>query len=202
VGRVGSVDGRTGIGSGELQTGDLEVEMRESGSGSVVRVLAALALAALVGVFALSGCGSDSGTTTNETTLSEKPGMSEPGENKEAVEAEEAEEAKEAENTEAPKGKAGAGAEEATKEQPAGGGEQLEEGKTVFTTNCAACHTLADAGASGEVGPDLDQLKPDEATVEHQVINGGGPMPAFGSTLQKGEIEAVSKYVSSVAGKG
>ncbi|HET9186127.1 MAG TPA: cytochrome c [Solirubrobacterales bacterium] len=182
------------------KTGDLEVEMRESGSGSVVRVLAALALAALVGVFALSGCGSDSGTTTNETTLSEKPGMSEPGENKEA---EEAEAAKEAGKTEASKGEPAAGGEaEAGGEQPAGGGEQLEEGKTVFTTNCAACHTLADAGASGEVGPDLDQLKPDEATVEHQVINGGGPMPAFGSTLQKGEIEAVSKYVSSVAGKG
>jgi len=178
--------------------------MRESGSGSVIRVLAALALAALVGVFALSGCGSDSGTTTNETTLSEKPGMSEPGEGKKAEEAEAAEAAKEAGKAEAPKGKPAAGAEEAETgtEGAAGGGESLEEGKTVFTTNCAGCHTLADAGTSGEVGPNLDQLMPDEATVEHQVINGGGPMPAFGPILEKGEIEAVAKYVSSVAGKG
>lgn len=174
--------------------------MRESGFGSVIRVLVALALTAVVAVFALSGCGSDSGTTTNETTLSEKPGMSQPGEGKEA---EEAEEAKEAEKAEGANGKAApAGKEPEAATEQAGGAEALEEGKTVFTTNCAGCHTLADAGSTGEVGPDLDQLKPAEATVEHQVINGGGPMPAFGPILEKGEIEAVAKYVSSVAGKG
>src|SRR5689334_8586123 len=56
-------------------------------------------------------------------------------------------------------------------------------GKAVFTANCGACHALADAGTNGAVGPDLDQLKPDAATVQKQVENGGGAMPAFKGTL-------------------
>ena len=50
--------------------------------------------------------------------------------------------------------------------------------KAMFTGNCGGCHTLADAGTTGTVGPNLDELKPDEATVEHQIANGGGAMPA------------------------
>ena len=75
-------------------------------------------------------------------------------------------------------------------------------GKAVFTSaGCAACHTLKDAGSTGNVGPNLDQLKPDFATVKHQVENGGGPMPAFKGTLSAKQIDDVSAYVSSVAGK-
>src|SRR6185503_13201000 len=35
-------------------------------------------------------------------------------------------------------------------------------GKAVFTgaAGCSGCHTLKDAGATGNVGPNLDQLKP------------------------------------------
>lgn len=75
-------------------------------------------------------------------------------------------------------------------------------GKVVFTSNCATCHTLADAGATGSVGPNLDDLKPDDALVVHQVTNGGGGMPAFGDQLSDAEIQSVAKYVSSVAGNG
>ena len=75
-------------------------------------------------------------------------------------------------------------------------------GKDIFTANCGSCHTLADAGTSGNVGPNLDQLKPAESIVEHQVINGGGAMPAFKGQLTPAQITAVAKYVSSVAGKG
>ena len=87
---------------------------------------------------------------------------------------------------------------------PAGGGSSPSSvaGKDVFTSNCATCHTLADVGASGSVGPNLDDLKPDQATVEHQVTNGGGGMPAFGGQLSDAEIQAVAQYVSSVAGQG
>jgi mono/diheme cytochrome c family protein len=70
----------------------------------------------------------------------------------------------------------------------------------VFEQNCASCHTLAAAGSSGTVGPNLDQLKPSDALVTKQVTNGGGGMPAFGSQLSKGQIASVAKYVSSVAG--
>jgi mono/diheme cytochrome c family protein len=38
--------------------------------------------------------------------------------------------------------------------------------------------------------------------VQHQVINGGGAMPAFKNTLTPAQITAVAKYVSSSAGKG
>jgi len=75
-------------------------------------------------------------------------------------------------------------------------------GKDIFTANCGSCHTLADAGTSGTVGPNLDQLKPSFEIAQHQVINGGGAMPAFKGTLTPTQITAVAKYVSSVAGKG
>ena len=84
-----------------------------------------------------------------------------------------------------------------------GGGEvSAAAGKVLFTSNCATCHTLADAGATGSVGPNLDDLKPDEETVKNQVTNGGGGMPAFGGQLSETQIESVAKYVSSVAGHG
>jgi cytochrome c6 len=75
-------------------------------------------------------------------------------------------------------------------------------GKQVFeTAGCKGCHTLKDAGATGNVGPNLDTLKPSEATVAHQVETGGGAMPSFKGTLSPAQIQAVAKYVSSVAGK-
>ena len=82
-----------------------------------------------------------------------------------------------------------------------GATSELAAGEEVFDTNCSSCHTLAAAGSNGNVGPNLDELGPSKGLVEHQVTNGGGGMPAFGSTLAKGEIEAVAKFVSTWAGK-
>jgi mono/diheme cytochrome c family protein len=84
-----------------------------------------------------------------------------------------------------------------------GGGNQTAapNGKQIFDSNCASCHTLKAAGATGTVGPNLDQLKPTQAVVDHQVTNGGGAMPAFKGTLTAAEITAVAKFVSSNAGK-
>jgi mono/diheme cytochrome c family protein len=75
------------------------------------------------------------------------------------------------------------------------------QGKQVFTQSCGGCHTLKDAGTTGNVGPNLDDLKPDEATVQRQVTNGGGAMPAFKGQLTDAQIKAVAQYVSSVAGQ-
>jgi mono/diheme cytochrome c family protein len=84
-----------------------------------------------------------------------------------------------------------------------GGGGVQASGKQVFTSaGCSGCHTLKDAGATGNVGPNLDQLKPSKATVAHQVEVGGGAMPAFKGKLSDAQIQAVAAYVSSVAGKG
>jgi glucose dehydrogenase/cytochrome c5 len=74
-------------------------------------------------------------------------------------------------------------------------------GQMVFQSSCGTCHTLAAAGTTGTVGPNLDELAPTEATVEHQVINGGGKMPAFKGQLSSAEIKAVSKYVAKSAGE-
>jgi mono/diheme cytochrome c family protein len=82
-----------------------------------------------------------------------------------------------------------------------GGGGAETQGKQIFTDNCASCHTLAAAGASGTVGPNLDDLKPSKATVARQVENGGGAMPAFKDQLTPEQIDAVATYVSSSAGK-
>jgi cbb3-type cytochrome c oxidase subunit III len=82
-----------------------------------------------------------------------------------------------------------------------GGGKQPTSGKDIFVANCGSCHTLADAGTSGTIGPNLDQLKPVFARVQKQVINGGAVMPAFKGTLTPAQIKAVAKYVSSVAGR-
>jgi mono/diheme cytochrome c family protein len=73
-------------------------------------------------------------------------------------------------------------------------------GKQVFTAEgCGGCHTLAAAGTSGTTGPDLDQLKPDAATVKAKVQSGGGSMPSF--KLPAPELDALAQYVSSVAGR-
>jgi mono/diheme cytochrome c family protein len=85
---------------------------------------------------------------------------------------------------------------------PAGNGSSTAAGKQVFASaGCAGCHTLKDAGATGAVGPNLDQLKPSPARVSHQVEVGGGAMPSFKGRLSPAQIQAVADYVSSVAGK-
>jgi cbb3-type cytochrome c oxidase subunit III len=75
------------------------------------------------------------------------------------------------------------------------------DGKTIFKSECASCHTLAAAQATGTIGPNLDQLKPSEAIAKHQVEVGGGVMPAFKGTLTAAQIASVAKFVASSAGK-
>jgi cytochrome c6 len=74
-------------------------------------------------------------------------------------------------------------------------------GKTIFTTSCGSCHTLAAAGTNGKIGPNLDQLKPALARVKRQVTNGGAVMPAFKGRLTPQQIDAVAQYVAQNAGK-
>ena len=76
------------------------------------------------------------------------------------------------------------------------------DGAAIFKgAGCAGCHTLSAAGSTGTVGPNLDQLKPSESVVAHQVMVGGGKMPPFQGKLSPAQIQAVAKYVSSSAGK-
>lgn len=74
-------------------------------------------------------------------------------------------------------------------------------GKEVFASaGCTACHTLSDAGATGAVGPNLDQAKPPASLVVERVTHGKGAMPSFEGQLTEKQIQDVAAYVSSVAG--
>jgi mono/diheme cytochrome c family protein len=74
-------------------------------------------------------------------------------------------------------------------------------GKQVFASaGCGGCHTLKDAGSTGTVGPNLDQLQPPLSKVVPQVINGGGAMPPFKGTLSKKQIADVAAYVVKATG--
>ncbi|OFW74354.1 MAG: hypothetical protein A2Y55_03200 [Actinobacteria bacterium RBG_16_68_12] len=79
--------------------------------------------------------------------------------------------------------------------------ERPTDGKSIFTATCSACHTLADAGTTGTVGPNLDDAKPSKERVVDRVTNGKGQMPSFSSSLDPEQIQAVADYVSSAAGR-
>jgi mono/diheme cytochrome c family protein len=74
-------------------------------------------------------------------------------------------------------------------------------GKQVFlSAGCTGCHTLKDAGATGTVGPNLDNLKPPLSIVVPQVINGGTTMPSFKKSLSAKQIADVAAYVVKATG--
>ena len=60
---------------------------------------------------------------------------------------------------------------------------------------CGACHTLQAAGSEGQIGPDLDLLKPQMNKIIAVVTNGIGVMQAWEGILSYEEIEAVAYYV-------
>ena len=69
-------------------------------------------------------------------------------------------------------------------------------GEKVFASaGCGGCHTLKAAGSSGNVGPNLDDLKPPFDKVVHQVEVGGGPMPSFKATLSPKQIQDVAAFI-------
>jgi mono/diheme cytochrome c family protein len=87
-------------------------------------------------------------------------------------------------------------------EEAAGGGPQGTDGKSIFTSSgCGSCHALADADASGTIGPNLDQSKPNVQLAVERVTNGKGQMPSFKDDLTEEQIRAVAEYVAEAAGK-
>jgi cytochrome c oxidase subunit 2 len=80
-----------------------------------------------------------------------------------------------------------------------GGGDEIDA-KGIFTTNCAACHTLSKAGTNGQVGPNLDELSLEPPAVEEQIRKGGGGMPPFEGQLSDDEIQALVQYLTGPNG--
>ena len=149
---------------------------------------AALLLVVLVGALGLAaaGCGGEEtqtatpetiegGTTTTETTTTDTTDT----------------ETTQTETTET----------ETTETGPALEGDPVA-GKEVFlgASACGGCHTLADAGATGAVGPVLDETMPSYELALDRVTNGLGGMPSFSATLSEQQLADVAAYVSSAAG--
>ena len=88
--------------------------------------------------------------------------------------------------------------ETAAETEEAGGGGQgdAEAGKAVYEANgCGGCHVLEAAGSTGNVGPNLDESKPDHDLVVERVTNGMGVMPSFGDQLSEEDIQNVAAFV-------
>ena len=77
----------------------------------------------------------------------------------------------------------------------------LAAGRELFlgVPACGPCHTLADAGTSGTIGPNLDAASPSHDKVVDRVTNGQGAMPSFADTLTDRQIQDVAAYVSSAS---
>ena len=72
-------------------------------------------------------------------------------------------------------------------------------GKTLFIARCGGCHTLADAGTGGMVGPPLDS--PWQASrVEEVIADGPGGMPVGVVTGE--DAAAVAAYVTAATSGG
>ena len=105
----------------------------------------------------------------------------------------------------------------APEEQGGGRAGGEVDGKAIFTAqegNCASCHALSDAGSTGQVGPNLDDVlaDKDEAFIREAIVNpdaevasgyqGGIMPPNYGQTLQPAQIDALVKYLSEVTKGG
>ena len=66
---------------------------------------------------------------------------------------------------------------------------------------CGVCHALQAAGSVGNIGPNLDQLKPLIPQIIYAVTNGIGVMQAWEGILTDKEIEAVAYYVFNSTNK-
>ena len=90
--------------------------------------------------------------------------------------------------------------------------DELKEGKNLFQSTCATCHSLKAVNAQGVTGPDLDRLGLDTSTpkkrgesenrIRRAIKDGGtgqGQMPA--NLLQGKEADAVAAYVTDVSGR-
>jgi mono/diheme cytochrome c family protein len=105
---------------------------------------------------------------------------------------------------------AGCGGEDTeTTEEPATTTEQTPDatatagtaevaGREQFVETCGGCHTLTDAGTTGQIGPKLDDVAPDVQQVLTAIKTGPGKMPE--NLLEGEEARQVAEYVDAATG--
>ena len=76
-------------------------------------------------------------------------------------------------------------------------------GLDVYNNNaqCGVCHAVKAAGSDGQIGPNLDMLKPQMPQIINAVTNGIGVMPPWEGILTSEEIEAVAYYIFTSTSK-
>ena len=78
---------------------------------------------------------------------------------------------------------------------------KAEEGESLWADGgCGACHTLAAADSSGNVGPNLDESQPSYELAVQRITLGQGGMPAFGEQFEPQQIADVAQYVVASSG--
>ena len=77
--------------------------------------------------------------------------------------------------------------------------DKMALGSEIFNnkSQCGVCHTLEAAKSNGQVGPNLDHLKPKLEQIIYTVTNGIGVMQSYEGILTTEEIEAVAYFVFS-----
>lgn len=76
-----------------------------------------------------------------------------------------------------------------------------EATKQLFVENCGSCHTLSAAGTQGQVGPNLDTVRLDEAAIVAAIKNGGAGTGTMPKDLLVGqEAQDVAAYIAKEAG--
>lgn len=80
---------------------------------------------------------------------------------------------------------------------------ELARGKELFgkvQPACAVCHTLQAAGAEGQIGPVLDELKPNADRVLRALRAGIGIMPSYADKLNDKDMQALARFVAQASG--
>ena len=81
--------------------------------------------------------------------------------------------------------------------------DKMDLGLEIYNNKaqCGACHTLQAVGSNGQIGPDLDLLRPTIPQIISAVTNGIGVMQAWEGILTYEEIEAVAYYIFNSTNK-
>ena len=78
--------------------------------------------------------------------------------------------------------------------------EQVTKAREIFNNfSCGACHSLVEAGASGQIGPAFDGATTlDHDYIVNRVTNGQGAMPSFGGQISDEDIDLLATYIMQV----